>query len=239
MPIACITWSTTNLSYLQTPNFALETADLVLPDEEMSAPQETARENAPQEIAAGQETRYTAHLFNITTPEILGRRPANCRVRVPLGNARWPPDVLFEASYAAAVLHQFPVTEMKEAINELLVRCHPKPLTRSEMEKQHLQDMASQRGKAREEDINARNCQHTSRTANKVDNAAHGGLDAGDSDYGELDGFDMLRFLPFIRMSPEALLEYERRCRQEAEAREREVSTAKVNEWRDQVTRVH
>ncbi len=155
-----------------------------------------------QEDLGGHETRYTVHLFDIENPSILGRIPSGSQVRVPADNVNWPPDVLFDASYASAVFHHFHATGMEDAVMQWLKEFYPPsvPMTDEQMQQQH-------------------------QTADESD----------DGSSQELDIFDMLRFLPYIRMSPTAKREYDDKRRDELEAKRLEALGAKVNLWRDRL----
>ena len=81
-------------SSLKTPNFAMDTSDAIIPENE----------------AASEQQRYTAHAFH-TDPNhvsaMLGSRSSGAPVRLPENENRWPPRVIFDVVYAAAVLKLF------------------------------------------------------------------------------------------------------------------------------------
>ncbi|KAE9406236.1 hypothetical protein BT96DRAFT_987672 [Gymnopus androsaceus JB14] len=87
-----------NLAILKTPNFALNASDII------------ATANSNDEL-------YITHHFDEkeTTTHIIGSRSttygSNRCIRVPDDKSDWPPDFLFDAMYASAVLFHFRAQE--------------------------------------------------------------------------------------------------------------------------------
>lgn len=122
--------------------------------------------------------------------------PSGSVVRSPEDNINWPPDVLFDAVYAAAVVRHFGVS-MKVAVARWLKMYYP---ANGSM---NCRQVEEQRRLARSAQIKQRR--------EKEDLDTRAGSEASESDHGGLDSFDVLRFLPFICMPPEAKREHDRR----------------------------
>ncbi|TFK17474.1 hypothetical protein FA15DRAFT_710758 [Coprinopsis marcescibilis] len=86
----------TNVAFLVTPNFAMTTADI--------------DPNAP-----ATERRYTAHNFRLNEPAGLSYAAPGTPLRTS-DTPEWPPNILFDAVYAQAVLHQFGNRTLMERI---------------------------------------------------------------------------------------------------------------------------
>ncbi|TFK17470.1 hypothetical protein FA15DRAFT_577254, partial [Coprinopsis marcescibilis] len=87
----------TDVAFLATPNFAMTTADV--------------DPNTP-----ATERRYTAHNFRLNEPAFLGYAAPGTPLRT-LDTPEWPPNILFDAVYAQAVLHQFGDRTLMDRIN--------------------------------------------------------------------------------------------------------------------------
>jgi len=79
------------IAFLKTPNFAMDTADV-----DPAAPDARA-------------PRYSAHIFVPERNEFFGDYRLRTGHPLHIAAADWPPDVLLDYSYGAAVLHKFGV----------------------------------------------------------------------------------------------------------------------------------
>jgi hypothetical protein len=174
---------------IQTPNFAMNTSDID-PD------------------ANPEEKRYTSHVFrsDFSLYAIQSFRP-NYSISSAQGN--FPPAILFDAVYAAAVLRHFGTQVLRDAVT---AAWQDTGKVRSAADA-NLLAMTEQRA-AHEEMIQAQAKERGSR------HAAH-----------NPDVFDMLMMIPYVLVPPDELRAAMREAEETAVAAEQIKVTEKVNAW--------
>lgn len=155
--------------------------------------------------------RFTAHIFDTAMAFTFayGFRSGQA-IRTPADMSEWPPAVLFDAVYASAVMRNFGVLD-PALLDEWVHEFYPAGPTTSAHTDLQRQDVVA------------------SENSNQQvgDELCDGGRTP--------DVFDLLFFLPYIRMQPEDVMRYLNECREAAAAKEREELEAKVNSWRQHI----
>lgn len=127
---------------------------------------------------------------------------SGCAIRVSKDKSSWPPTVLFDAVYASAVIHHF--GELPDDILKTWESIYYPGGIKNLTRAQVAEEAA-----ARDEHRRRRN-----------------------DGRGTLDGFDLLRILPYIVAGPEQSMRNMKERQEAAAAREREELEAKVDSWR-------
>ena len=170
---------------VQVPNFAMDSTDAIPPSADPS------------------ERMYVVHPFGPLKPfEISGLRLA----MPPDSDSRWPPQVLFDVVYGAAVLHEFGVPTTTARVGALWEELY---YPRGGFDAT-VAEMDCERRQARKERAEARGPPRP-------------------------DGFDLLMMIPYLGVPEEELRAHFAEGERRAEEEERRGVEAKVNGWREDV----
>ena len=176
-----------------------------------------------REIVQASGDRYTAHIFDLDSQSGSMGFSSGAPVRAPTEQDSWPPDILFDVVYASAIVSTFGVVK-KEGLARWRAIYYPPDI----IEKNKQREMQiRQEGKAEGSKSKTRSKGRTNQASASTGQAAKV---TGDG----LDGFDVIRFLPYMYIQPEAKLEYDRRCQEDASARQHQKLIETVNSWRAQ-----
>jgi len=192
------------ITFLKTPNFAMDTTDIV--------------SNADRA-----QVRYTSHLFDLSLERFAG--PSGSAVRVPSDMSIWPPDVLFDAVYAGAVVKNFgfQITDILEKWEDVFYPGRPTKLTHADDKRRHDQADADKANFNRQKPA----CQRC--------------YERPDGRRGRHDGIgrhDVVMVYRCSAMEPETVKAYLRGCEEMGVARECKELEEKVNSWRESLVPV-
>ena len=165
------------------------------------------------------ETRCTAHLFQSDKPSALGDKtlPNGSPLRISEDSMLWPPAMLFDAVYAAAVLDHFGAQAMKDEVAEawknifylggIITAAHAEYKVNTD------ERVVSAERAQRAQD---RRAQHEARSGP--------------------DAFDMLMTLPYIMVPRDELQSMLREAEEKVEEMERIRVHEKVDTWMKKIT---
>ncbi|KAN0092517.1 hypothetical protein V8E55_003301 [Tylopilus felleus] len=197
-----------DIAFLMTPNFAMSTADV-------------------DPTAQPTEKRCIAHLFDPDLPESFGDTAfhSGSQVRMPNTADKWPPNILFDAVYANAVLRHFAPQTMQDILKRWKPAFYPRGIT-SAAQASHkvIIDERATTTERRDEQNQARE-QRAARRANRTSRA--------DDDC--IDYFDCLMMLPYILVPPEKQEEVWRKALEKSAEREQSRVEDKVVGWAREV----
>ncbi|KAF8557119.1 hypothetical protein OG21DRAFT_1407751, partial [Imleria badia] len=190
-----------DVAFLVTPNFAMTTADV-------------------NPTTPPTEKRCITHLFVPDDPEALGDRTLRSGhlFRTPDTADEWPPNILFDAVYASAVLHHFAPRTMRDTLKQWRSNYYLRGITSAAQAS--YQAIIDERGTKAER----KNEQNQVR-ANKASHA--------DDDC--LDYFDCLMILPYINVPPDEQEAIWRKAEAKRAERERSGLEDKVVGWAKKV----
>jgi len=221
------------VAFLKTPNFAMDTTDI------------------DPGVPGGNTIQYTAHLFDPEDSGALGDSSIHNGhpLRVAAAVSDWPPDVLFDFSYAATVIYNFGVLPADAEFSDMwdqnyypfgamtAAQLYAHRTAEDDAAKfQKITMQSTERG-GREQARDARNVPdltHTpdaSNTSDIVSDTSDVADSADDIQFDVRDPFDRL-MLPCFMMSPRLAREYLEEQRDKDNVVRRKELEEKVNEWR-------
>ena len=167
-------------------------------------------------------TRYSAHVFDIDT-RTLGVNHSDDALLysgAPLraSEANWPPDILFDAIYASAVVCHFVTEELREALRLWSPAFYPggqKTSAQLDLDAIHAQRDTSIK-RAREQ-ASERNVRYEDRNARYGDRV--------------IANIDALMIMPYLMFPPEQALAMLKKSKEKAEAAERQQLNKNINSW--------
>jgi hypothetical protein len=163
-------------------------------------------ETADIDLNSVGEKRCTAHVFLPHRPHLLvGFDPGS---PVHISDTDFPPDILFDAAYAGAVLHHFGTQELKDAVTESW-KAILYPVTSAHADSKAAAERRQSRAEERQARYEARRSPDT---------------------------FDMLMTLPYVMVPKNKLQAVLREAEEKVEAAERSRVQDKVDSWMRQVT---
>ena len=120
----------------------METSDVIVPDDDADAAVDDGLNDVaiPRNAAATgpstraeQRTRYTAQIFD-TDPFACPFVSSGAPVRLPTDKHNWPPTILFDAVYAAAVLTHFSTSkdDDRTAWSRWTAKLYPERVSRAQ-----------------------------------------------------------------------------------------------------------
>ena len=161
--------------------------------------------------------RFSVHLFHTPSPD--PRLTNGTPLRVPADMSTWPPDVLFDAVYASAILRHFGQhANLSSALALWEDRYYP---LGAKQPKRHISEGKYQT--------------RIEQQSNQRDKRAERRLDHPNGP-GELDELDTIMLLPYMFQPPENAPALFGRRPVAVAARERSALNAKVNSWRTDVS---
>ena len=197
----------------------------------------STRDADPTASDAG-ESRVFAHVLHPAHAQILGTRPNGATVRLPDERGQWPPDALFDAVYASAVLENFGQKEDKEDITAVWkARFYPggamNALRRDQQRLQENRDGQIEMAQRQNEDCDD---QRERRSAAREADDLHEDGDSCSPDYEYIEP-------PVMRLMPleQRMAAYEGFVRRAAAARKEAAAVAlketadKVRHWQEGV----
>ncbi|KAG9308030.1 hypothetical protein JVU11DRAFT_12682 [Chiua virens] len=196
-------------AFLMTPNFAMTTAD-IHPD-----------------LPPGEQC-CTAHRF-VPGPahdsDFGGILHPGCRVQMPPSGSddrsNWPPDILFDAVYANAVLLHFAAPGLQDVVRQWKSTFYPGGVTSARQADYHAMIQERAGRKQEDEQKDERNQRHRKRSER-----------AGED---TMDTMDILMILPYIAMPPERVKQFWRETKEKKQQMERTRLEDKVVGWRKDV----
>ena len=172
------------------------------------------------------EKRCIAHLFDPDLPESFGD-PAfhsGSQVRMPNTADKWPPNILFDAVYANAILRHFAPRTMKDILKQWKATFYPQGITSGvQANNQAIIDERATAAKRNEQ-----NQVREQRAAGRANRTRRAGDDP--EDY-----FDCLMMLPYIMVPPEKHKAIWRKAGEKRAERERSRVDDKVVGWAREV----
>lgn len=165
------------------------------------------------------EKRCTAHLFVPEEPEAFGDRTlrSGYSVQTPDAADEWPPNILFDAVYANAVLHHFSPQTMQNTLKRWRSTFYPRGITGAVgASYQAIIDENPTKTERRNEQNQVRE-QHAANRASDVDYS------------------DCLMILPYIMVPPDKQEAVWRKAAEKRAERERSCLEDKVVDWAKEV----
>lgn len=169
--------------------------------------------------ATPEEKWYTAHLFEPNQPYFLAGLGAPSGTPLRISDTRdWPPDILFDAVYAGAVLHKFGTQTLKDEVTATWKDTFDPGGVMDQAHAGHgaITDARALAAEKSQNQAQERRARHQARGAVP-------------------DTFDMLMALPYILVPREELQATLREAKEKTEAAEQRRVQEKVDAWNEQV----